>query len=815
MEAYCVKCKEKREMLDPVPVFSSSGTPMTRGVCPVCGTNLCRMGRTPEHDGLEKPVIEKKTAKSGKTGKSSAGTAKSTKTKSSSGSTKKAASVKDSGRTYKAGSAHIGKNQSLVIVESPAKARTVGRFLGRNYVVKASVGHVRDLNKYTMSIDVDHDFAPKYYVPKEKKELVEELTELAAGAKKVYLATDPDREGEAIAWHLLESAKIAPEKAERVVFHEITEPAINEAFSHPRTVNMDLVDAQQARRILDRLVGYNLSPLLMKKVHQRNLSAGRVQSVALKLVVDREREILNFVPREYWTIKAELIPDRGKESYLAQLVKIDKKNPELSNEEQVKSHLVNLKVADYKITSLKEGEKKRHPYPPFTTSTLQQEASRRLGFSSKKTMMLAQQLYEGLSIGEEGSVGLITYMRTDSTNISPVAQNEARKYIVSVHGNSFVPPKPPVYTKKAKGAQEAHEAIRPTSVLRIPEKIKDHLEKDQFRLYQLIWQRFLASQMADAVYKTETVEVEAIKKLNYLFRASGQKISFPGFLVVYADVKDEDNKEEEENTIFPNGLSEGQKQNLKKLIPDQHFTQPPNRYTEATLVRAMEENGIGRPSTYASIISTIEGRNYVTLEKRHLVPTEIGFTVNDLLVAHFDEIMDIGFTSQMETELDQIAEGDKEWVDVIRQFYGAFEPELAKAKENMPELPKAAPEPVGRDCPDCGKPLVYRVGRFGKFISCSGYPECRYTEKLQKPVEKLGVKCPKCGGDLVVKRTKRGKIFYGCANYPACDFAEWNRPVSQPCPVCGSLMVMVNKNTAQCTNTECRKSVRIETEGSE
>ena len=788
-------------MQDPVPTFTSTGTPMTRGVCPVCGTNMIKMGKTPEHDGLEKPIIEKKSTKS---------TAK----KTSDGSGKKTAAKTCSKSVKRSSGAHIGKNQSLVIVESPAKARTVGSFLGKDYVVRASVGHVRDLNKYSMSIDVKNGFTPKYYVPKEKKELVQELTDLSAGAKKVYLATDPDREGEAIAWHLMESAKIPPEKTERVVFHEITEGAINEAFSHPGKVNMDLVDAQQARRILDRLVGYTLSPLLVKKVHQRNLSAGRVQSVALKLVVDREREIQNFVPREYWTVKAELIPENGKKSYITNLVKINKKDPELSTEEQVKAHLVNLEKAGYVITSIKEGERKGHPQPPFTTSTLQQEASRRLGFSSKKTMMLAQQLYEGLSIGEEGSVGLITYMRTDSTNVSPVAQKEAREYITRVHGNSFVPSKPPVYTKKAKGAQEAHEAVRPTSVMRVPDKVKDYLEKDQFRLYQLIWQRFLASQMEDARIKTETVEVEADKVNKYLFRASGQKVIFPGYMVVYAETKDEDSKEEE-NTIFPDGLAEGQKQNLKKLIPDQHFTQPPARYTEAALVRAMEENGIGRPSTYASILSTIEGRNYVTVEKRRLVPTQIGFTVNDMLSAHFDEIMDVGFTSQMESELDQIAEGEKPWVDVIQQFYDTFEPELEKAKVNMPELPKAEPEPVGRDCPNCGKPLLYREGRFGKFISCSGYPECRYTEKLQKPVEKIGVSCPKCGGDLIVKRTRRGKIFYGCANYPACDFAEWNRPISQPCPVCGSLMVMVGKNAAQCTNEDCKERITLEAAAAE
>ncbi len=786
-------------MLDPVPDYTSSGTPMTRGICPVCGMKLSKFGRTPEHDSIEKPVIEKKETK------------KSVKTAGKSGKTvKKASAAKKKTSAVRQPAAHINKNQSLVIVESPAKARTVERFLGKGYVVRASVGHVRDLYKSNMSIDLEHDFAPKYHVPKEKKELVRELTELSEGAKKVYLATDPDREGEAIAWHLQESANIDPDKSERVVFHEITEPAINAAFSHPGKVNMDLVNAQQARRVLDRLVGYNLSPLLWKKIHIRSLSAGRVQSVALKLVVEREREIQNFVPREYWKIKAELVPAGGSESYLTQLARIDQKDPDLTNKEQVNEHLVNLKSAPYRITSIKEGIKKRRPFPPFTTSTLQQEASRRLGFSSKKTMMLAQQLYEGLSVGSEGSTGLITYMRTDSTNISPVAQKEAREYIGNTYGKDYLPAKAPVYTKKAKGAQEAHEAIRPTGVFRSPEKLKEHLSGDLFKLYQLIWQRFLASQMEDASYKTETVEVEAKNVHDYLFRASGQKIIFPGFLIVYADMKDEDSKEEEENTIFPNGLSEGQKQDLKRLIPSQHFTQPPSRYTEATLVRAMEENGIGRPSTYASIISTIEGREYVKVEKRHLVPTEIGFTVNDLLADHFEKIMDVGFTSQMESELDQIAEGSKEWVDVIRQFYETFEPALESAKVAMPEVPKSAPEPVGRDCPNCGKPLVYRTGRFGKFISCSGYPECDYKEKMERKIEKIGVACPKCGGDLIVKRTKRGKIFYGCANYPKCDYAEWNRPVKEKCPECGSLMVAVSKNTAQCTNKDCGAKIRIE-----
>ncbi len=804
MDAYCVKCKEKREMQEPTADFTSNGVPMTRGICPVCGTKLCKMGKTEAHEGIEKPVVTKAKAPQ----KTASKTVKTAVSKKSAASAKKTATKKTTAarKTSANGSDAIRANQSLVIVESPAKAKTVGRFLGKNYVVRASVGHVRDLLKSTMSIDVDNDFAPKYRVPNEKKALVKELTALAAGAKKVYLATDPDREGEAIAWHLQESANIDPAKTERVVFHEITEPAINAAFANPGKVNMDLVDAQQARRILDRLVGYNLSPLLWNKV-QAHLSAGRVQSVALKLVVDREREIQNFVPKEYWTIRAELLPEDGKQSYMTNLAKINGKDPQLENEEQVQGHIANLEKAEYRIVSMKTGEKRRRPFPPFTTSTLQQEASKRLSFSSKKTMSLAQQLYEGLPVGSEGSVGLITYMRTDSTNISEVAQADARKYITSAKGESYVPAKPPVYSKKSKGAQEAHEAVRPTSVFRTPDSVEPFLTKDLFRLYQLIWQRFVASQMADALYKTESVDVEADKVNQYLFRASGQKLQFPGFLAVYSDVKDDDSKDEEENTIFPNGLAEGQSQKLKKLYPAQHFTQPPARYTEATLVRAMEENGIGRPSTYASIISTIEARNYVYVEKRRLFPTEIGMTVNDLLVEHFADIMDVGYTSQLESELDRIADGEKNWVSVVRSFYGSFEPELEQAKLAMPEVPKAAPQEVGRDCPQCGKPLVYRNGRFGRFISCSGFPACHYTEAI---VEKIGVQCPKCGGDIVIKRTRKGKVFYGCANYPACDFTEWNRPIAKPCPVCGSLMTIAGKNRAQCTNQDCKKTINLE-----
>ncbi len=809
LEAYCVKCKEKKEMLDSVSGWTVNGTAMTQGTCPVCGTKLTRMGKTPAHEGLEKPVIEKKASEKKTTARKTAGSKTGTARKTAVGKSVTAKKKSSSPSSVPSG-ARISKNQSLVIVESPAKARTVGRFLGKDYVVRASVGHVRDLLKSTLSVDIENDFTPKYRVPNDKKDIVKELTALAAGAKKVYLATDPDREGEAIAWHLLEAASIDPQKTERVVFHEITEPAINAAFANPSDVNMNLVDAQQARRVLDRLVGYQISPLLWTKV-RGHLSAGRVQSVALKLVADREREIENFVAKEYWTIEAEFQPEDVTGTYTAKLVKINGKDPELDNEGSTNQHLALLKKAPFVLSSLKSGIRKRKPFAPFTTSTLQQEASKRLGFASKKTMMLAQQLYEGIDVGEEGSTGLITYMRTDSTNISEIAQAEAKKYITARYGASFAPAKPPVYSKKVKGAQEAHEAVRPTSVNRVPETIKNHLTRDQFKLYQLIWQRFVASQMSDAVYETQTVEVEAKSKNNYLFRASGSKVTFQGFLAVYEDKKDEDETiEKTENEKFPNGLAEGQKQNCKKLIPEQHFTQPPVRYTEATLVKALEEEGIGRPSTYASIMSTIEQRGYVDVRQKHLFPTEIGLTVNDLLVEHFSGIDNVGFTSLFESKLDQVAEGERDWVNVIREFYDEFEPALEKAKTAMPEVPKSAPEEVGRDCPDCGKPLVYRQGRYGRFISCSGFPACRYTEHIKEIVG--NVKCPKCGGEIVVKHSRGGKTFYGCDHYPNCDWTSWRRPVSQPCPHCGGLMTYSSKNRAQCT--VCNQYVPVESEES-
>jgi DNA topoisomerase-1 len=755
LEAYCVKCKTKREITNPQAVFTENGAPATRGVCPVCGTTLFRMGNTPAHAGLPRP---EKPAK---------------------------AAPKRSGK--------------LVVVESPAKAKTVGRFLGKGYTVKASVGHVRDLLRSQLSVDVDNGFQPKYRVPNEKRAVVKEIKQLARKSEQVYLATDPDREGEAIAWHLLESAEIDPQVTHRVVFHEITKPAVADAFAHPRQINMDLVDAQQARRVLDRLVGYNLSPLLWRKVRGR-LSAGRVQSVALRLVVEREREIEDFVPEEYWTIDAELQPQGSRDKYTARLVRVDGDDIKLENEAQVTPILSDMRGASYQVSKIKRGERKRNPSAPYTTSTMQQEASRRLGFTAKRAMALAQQLYEGIDIGNGGEVGLITYMRTDSTNVSELAQQEARQFINERYGGKFLPDEPPTYKTKARGAQEAHEAIRPTSVARQPESIKEFLNRDQYRLYQLIWQRFVASQMAAAIYDTLSVEViGASKTHNYLLRTSGSTLRFQGFLIVYEEARDEDLAlDEDENARIPASLEEGQAQRLLRLLPEQHFTQPPPRYTEASLVRTLEENGIGRPSTYAPILGTLQQRNYVIRENKRLIPTETGLLVNDLLIEHFPEVVDVGFTARMEEDLDRIASGELPWVKVVREFYTPFSHQVEKAEEQIPEM-NMGPEPIGRQCPECGNELVVRWGRYGKFISCSNFPECRYTEPW---LEKIGVRCPKDGGEIVERKTRKGRTFYGCANYPNCDFTSWKRPLSTPCPNCGGLLVVADKRNAQCTQCE-------------
>ena len=759
MEAYCIKCKTKREIVNPQASFNSIGVPVTRGTCGVCGAALYRTGKTSAHEGKVKP--DKEDHRSGK----------------------------------------------LVIVESPAKAKTVGRFLGKGYTVRASVGHVRDLLRSQLSVDVENNFQPKYRVPNEKKAVVKELKQLAKEHAEIFLATDPDREGEAISWHLLEAAAIDPKLAKRVVFHEITEGAINEAFSNPRAINMDLVNAQQARRILDRLVGYSISPILWEKVRSR-LSAGRVQSVALRLIVEREQEIEAFNPVEYWSIGAELCPEGQKQTFVTKLVKVDDKDPELGREEIVKPILMDMEKTAYQVTKVKRGERRRKPLAPFITSTLQQDASRKLGFTAKRTMGLAQGLYEGQDVGEGGTTGLITYMRTDSTNIAEVARNEARAYISDHYGNDFLPEKPPEYTKKVAGAQEAHEAIRPTSVIRDPEKVKPFLDPAMFKLYQLVWQRFVASQMEAAVFDTLSVDVTGNgSEHSYTLRAAGSSVKFPGFRIVYEEAKNEDKKTEEEDEInvrIPASIAEGQKQNLVRLIPEQHFTQPPPRFSEASLVAALEENGIGRPSTYAPIISTIQQRGYVERVEKRLIPTETGILVNDLMMQYFPEIVSLGFTVRMEEDLDKISEGKADWVKVMAAFYQPFAITVAKAQAEMP-VTKTGPEPIGRLCPDCGKELVIRYGRYGKFISCSGFPECRHTEPW---LQKIGVECPKDHGEIVERKTRKGRTFFGCANYPNCDFTSWKRPLAKPCPNCSGMLVIANKREAQCMN--CEESFLLE-----
>jgi DNA topoisomerase-1 len=718
------------------------------------------------------------------------------------------------------------KDGKLVIVESPAKARTVGRFLGKPYRVKASIGHVRDLLRSRLSVDVENDFEPRYRVPNEKRDVVKELQEEVKRASEVYLATDPDREGEAIAWHLMKAARITQDQARRVVFHEITQDAIDAAFSHPSDIDMQLVNAQQARRILDRLVGYKISPLLWENVRNRT-TAGRVQSVALRLVVEREREIEAFVPVEYWSIDAELAKrEKERRSFTAKLHRIRGEEVDLKSEDDTQKIIDDLEEATYVITKVRKGTRRRNPSPPYTTSTMQQEASRRLSFTAKRTMAVAQQLYQGVEVGEEGLVGLITYMRTDSVNVAEAAQEEARAYIAERYGAKYRPAKPRRYKTKTKGAQEAHEAIRPTSVRREPKAIKKYLTRGQYRLYDLIWKRFLASQMSRAIYNTISVDIVADGKLqitdseltsisgdqlsaisrkpDYLLRAAGSSIRFRGFLIVYEEARDEDEApDESEGKIFP-PLSKGEILDLLRLLPEQHFTKPPPRYSEATLVRTLEEYGIGRPSTYAPIISIIQIRGYVERDGSRLVPTEIGFIVNDILAKHFPNVINVDFTARMEEDLDLIASGEREWVPVLREFYGPFEEAVKEAERTMEKV-DISPERTGLTCEKCGHPMVVKFGRYGKFIACSNYPECRNTKSYQI---KVGVACPECGGDLVEKRTRRKRTFYGCSNYPECEFATWNRPLSQPCPNCGGLLTAAGTDRAKCVM--CEEVVEME-----
>ncbi|MDI3298202.1 MAG: type I DNA topoisomerase [Bacillota bacterium] len=675
--------------------------------------------------------------------------------------------------------------RSLVIVESPAKARTIGKFLGRSYHVEATMGHVRDLPKSQLGVDVEAGFEPRYITIRGKGEVVKRLREQAAKAEHVLLATDPDREGEAISWHLAQLLGLDPEARCRVAFHEITRETVRASIREPRAVDRNLVDAQQARRVLDRLVGYRLSPLLWHKV-RRGLSAGRVQSVAVRILCDREEEIERFVPEEYWSLTARWRTPRGEE-FEAEYRGRGETKVTLGDEGEVRRLVEELAGLPGRVVALTRRQRRRQPAPPFITSTLQQEAARKLGFSPSRTMRVAQQLYEGIAVRGEGEVGLITYMRTDSTRTAQEARDAARRLIVERWGDPFSTPRE---RSAAAGAQDAHEAIRPTSVARTPDLLKEDLTRDQYRLYRLIWERFLASQMSPAVYDTVTAEIDAGE---HRFRAVGSTLVFPGFTILYQEGRDEEGGreadrgdgggEEGERPLPP--LEEGMALELVQLLPEQHWTQPPARYTDASLIRALEERGIGRPSTYAPIVETIVQRGYVSRERRTLVPTELGRTVTRLLKEHFPDIVDVEFTARMESELDRVEAGEAAWREVVADFYGPFAEALRRAEAEVArvELPS---EPTDEVCDLCGRPMVIKHGRYGPFLACTGYPECRRTRPL---LEKVGVACPECGGELVARRSRKGRRFYGCSNYPRCTFVSWDRPVEGRCPNCGGWLV--------------------------
>lgn len=697
-------------------------------------------------------------------------------------------------------------SKKLVIVESPAKARTLNSILGSSYVLKASMGHVRDLPKSQLGVDIENNFTPTYVIPKTKSKLVRELKEAAKDAPAVYLATDPDREGEAISWHLLKAIK-ANNKVpyRRVVFHEITEEAVKEAFQHPRDIDTRLVDAQQARRVLDRLVGYKISPLLWKKV-KRGLSAGRVQSVTVKIIVDREREIEKFIPVEYWTIEAELSTGETQpKPFRASLVGLaNDKKIEIRNKKEARDIQEELNLARYSVSKVLVKKLTRQPSAPFITSTLQQEAWRHFHFTAQRTMSIAQQLYEGLSVGDEGSVGLITYMRTDSTHVARSAITETRDYIGNKYGSDYIPAHARTFTRVVKGAQEAHEAIRPTRIIREPSSIKEFLNREQFQLYDLIWKRMVASQMAAAIYDNTTIDIAAKGKASardYNFRTSNSVNRFPGFTALYIEEKDQ--ADEEKSSVLP-PLEKGDALRLLELIPEQHFTQPPPRFTEATLVKTLEQYGIGRPSTYAPTISTIQEREYVAKSGGYFKPTELGTTVNDILRQHFPDIVDIDFTARMEEELDDIANKDRDWIGIIKGFYQPFEKTLTRATETMEKV-KLPEELVEEKCPQCGKQLAIKTGRFGKFLACTGYPECKFTKSFQV---KTGVKCPECGvAELVQRVSKKKRTFYGCANYPDCTFATNFKPLQQPCPKCGGLMTLNRGKWGRCVKCGAREKL--------
>tara|TARA_Y100000780_G_scaffold99022_2_gene90050 strand:+ start:193 stop:2529 length:2337 start_codon:yes stop_codon:yes gene_type:complete len=714
--------------------------------------------------------------------------------------------------------------KSLVIVESPAKARTVGQILGNKYVVTASQGHVRDLPKSKIGVDVEQDFEPSYVIMKDKQSLLTQIKKAGKEAKQVFLATDPDREGEAISWHLQTAAEwgslATPPK--RVVFHEITKEAVEEAFRNPREIDMQLVNAQQARRILDRLVGYQISPLLWRRV-QRGTSAGRVQSVSLRMVVDREREIEAFIPVESWTID-NILRKAGSEaieknqlSASLHSVQGDRARISIPKEEDARRYESELADADYKVAEVRKRDVRQRPSAPFTTSTMQQEAGRKLRFTAQRTMAVAQQLYEGLNVGSEGQIGLITYMRTDSTQVASTALEEVREYIEAKYGKDHLPAKPKVYTRAAKGAQEAHEAVRPTSIKRDPASLKDYLSGEQLNLYTLIWSRMLASQMEDARSEATTLNIDAVCKGTgavYNFRASGSVLKFPGFRSVYMEGRDDSEETDDKNSLP--ALAVGDALSCSKLDANQHFTEPLPRFTEATLIKAMEEKGIGRPSTYAPTIGTLVDRNYVERERNRLTPTKLGITITDLLTEYFTNIMDLDFTAKMEEELDDVSRGERDWVPMLGEFYGPFEEALSNADELMPKIRMDEETDEVCDCggsdkcehtDTCGKPLVIKTGRFGRFMACTGFPECRNTKPILK---KTGVSCPKpnCGGDIVERRARgRGRSFYGCSNYPDCDLILNQQPLPTPCPECAGLMVMKGRNNSACTNCSWQEAI--------
>ena len=689
--------------------------------------------------------------------------------------------------------------KTLIIVESPTKAKTIGRYLGSNYVVRSSMGHVRDLPKSSLGVDVEDNFEPHYITIRGKGNIIKTLKDEAKKADRVLLASDPDREGEMIAYHLKQYLDNVGDNC-RVEFHEITKDTVKKAIKEPRTLDMDKINAQQARRVLDRLVGYKLSPLLWVKV-KKGLSAGRVQSVAVRMICDREAEINAFQPEEYWTLNALLLTEEGPLD--TQLVKINGKKAQIADEAAMQKILAELDGSVYQVTDITKRGREKNPVAPFTTSSMQQEAYRKHGILTKKTMQLAQQLYEGIELGKAGVHGLITYMRTDSTRISPEAENAVRGFIKEQYGEEYLPKKPRVYHGKGK-IQDAHEAIRPTDVTRRPADIRQYLTPQQYKLYKLIWERFVASQMASAVIDTTTAELAAGQ---YTFRASGSEIRFPGFMQIYIESRDEDG-EKDDLGLLP-GLKQGEQLNCSKLDPKQHFTQPPPRYTEAMLVKTLEENGIGRPSTYAPIVDTILGRGYVVREDKHFYSTELGSVVVNMLKEGFPDIIDVDFTAAMEADLDEIALGNRDWKSVVGEFYQPFAEELAKAEDELEKV-SLTPEYSGDTCELCGRPMVYKLGRYGKFLACSGFPECRNTKAIKIPA---GVKCLACGGDIIQRKSRGGRIFYGCDNYPECKYVSWDKPIEEKCPVCGTQMAEKTfrggSTQKVCPNAECSTNPKV------